>query len=91
MRKAKEMVEFSKQHNNFQLQGRITFQEFIFIKNEIKRMSEQIIDVLYCKEYWDHVVIIESLRRDRPSVYTRFLNRLNTDESYKRITITSKN
>lgn len=78
MRKVKEMVEFSKWHGNFQLKGSISFQEFKFLIEKIDKMNS-IPNHLNDEEYWDHIVVIESLRRDRFNIFKRFMNKLNKE------------
>jgi hypothetical protein len=75
MRTAKEMAKYSKEHNNWQLQGRVTFEEFKTVITKIAELAKLpgYIDNI---EYWDYVVIIESLWRDRPSVASRYNNML---------------
>lgn len=74
------MAQYSASHNNWQLIGKITYDEFKLIRKvldaflEIPNRSEM-------KEFWDWVVVDESLWRDRRSVYTRYYNKLKKETS----------
>jgi thioredoxin-related protein len=73
MRSAKEMVKHDG-CNKFVLIGSISFEEFAFVKKQVEKLGS-LPGHIDDKNYWDHVVVLESLRRDRPSVFTRFYNR----------------
>lgn len=74
MRTAKEMVFFDKTKNNFQLKGTITFEEFKFVTEQSIKLD--IFNERDTNGFWDYVVVRESLKRDRPSVFTRFNRKL---------------
>ena len=75
VRTAKEMVKYSSEHNNWQLQGVITYAEFVFIRQQIDKLGKASMEELDTNGFWDHCVVNESLRRDRQSVHTRYWNR----------------
>lgn len=77
MRTPQQMAQYSPRTNNWQLQGPITYAEFVYIRTEIlKRIEEKRTE----QPFWDFAVVSESLYRDRRSVFMKYVNRMKKEQ-----------
>ena len=76
------MAQYSVSHNNWQLIGIITYDEFKLVRKVLDAFF-QIPNRSEIKEFWDWVVVDESLWRDRRSLYSRYYNKLEKEKASK--------